>query len=64
MKKKYNEPTCRPRGIYGIEGLTMKSIDMYILHDRSVGGLLLEYIGIFYVKNETQGRDVYAVVSV
>ena len=36
FEKKHNEPTRFPRG-NGIEGLTMKSIDKYILHDRSVG---------------------------
>ena len=28
----------------------MKRIDMYINHDRSVGGLFLEYIGVYCVK--------------
>ena len=36
--------------VCGVVGLTMKSIDMYILHDRSVWGLFLEYIGVVCVK--------------
>ena len=36
--------------VYGIEGLTNKSIDMYIDHDSSVRGLFLEYTGVFCVK--------------
>ena len=36
--------------VYDVESLSMKQIDMYIDHDRSVGGLFLEYIGVFCVK--------------
>ena len=36
--------------VNGVEGLTKKSIDMHIGHDRSVGGLFLKYNGGFCVK--------------
>ena len=52
FENKTNKPTCCPRAVEVcvVEGLSMKRIDMYIDHDRSVGGLFLEYTGVFCVK--------------
>ena len=48
FEKKKNPPVVLE--VYGVEGLSMKRIDMYIDHDRSVVGLFLEYTGVFCVK--------------
>ena len=58
MAKKNKQTTNLPVvfEVYGVEGLTKKSISMYILHDRSVGVCFSNIYRRILHKSETRPR--------
>ena len=49
---------CKVNGV-----VTMKSIDMYIVHDSSLVLCFSNILGIFYEKSEVMKLSVYAPMS-